>query len=121
LKPAQSRGRPPRRLSPPSSRLPTCFRDDDRALDAPNGAFVDDLRNRVRATLFPGTVSGGLVALAFLGQVSADSAAFHLFALVVLPALLILGVLTHMRLVELATARSLTTIAAVSSHSRLRR
>jgi hypothetical protein len=56
----------------------------------------------VRATLFLGAVSGGLVALAFLGQVSADGAAFHLFALVVLPALLVLGVLTHMRLVELA-------------------
>jgi hypothetical protein len=55
----------------------------------------------VRSTLFLGAVSGGLVALAFIGQ-SADSTAFHLFALVVLPALLVLGLLTHMRLVELA-------------------
>ena len=55
----------------------------------------------VRSTLFLGAVSGGLVALAFIGQ-SADSAAFHLFALVLLPALLVLGLLTHMRLVELA-------------------
>jgi hypothetical protein len=55
----------------------------------------------VRSTLFLGAVSGGLVALAFIGQ-SADSAAFHLFALVPLPALLVLGLLTHLRLVELA-------------------
>ena len=55
----------------------------------------------VRSTLFLGAVSGGLVGLAFIGQ-SADSAAFHLFALVVLPALLVLGLLTHLRLVELA-------------------
>jgi hypothetical protein len=56
----------------------------------------------VRATLFLGAVSGGLVALAFLGQISADRAAFHLFALVALPALVLLGILTHLRLVELA-------------------
>ena len=56
----------------------------------------------VRATLFLGAVSGGLVALAFLSQVSGSGAALHVFAVVVLPVLLILGVLTHMRLVELA-------------------
>ena len=56
----------------------------------------------VRSALFLGAVSGGLLALAFMAQVSAETSAFDVFALIVLPVLLLLGTLTYLRLVELA-------------------
>ena len=56
----------------------------------------------VRSALFLGAVSGGLLALAFMAQVSGESSAFDVFALIVLPVLLLLGTLTYLRLVELA-------------------
>ena len=83
----------------PSDRL-FAMTTEHSTLQAARSATI--FETGVRATLFLGAVSGGLVALAFLGQVSAGGAAFHVFAVVVLPGLLILGVLTHMRLVELA-------------------
>ena len=73
-------------------------------MNATTNKRAQALRTGARVTLFRGAVSGGLVALAFLTHVSGSGAALHLFAVVLLPALLILGVLTHMRLVELAIA-----------------
>lgn len=53
-----------------------------------------------RAALYIGAVSSTLVALGFLGQLSSGGDLFRVFALTVLPTLYLLGVFTHVRLVE---------------------
>jgi hypothetical protein len=55
-----------------------------------------------RSALYLATVSSAIVALAFIGQVAHLGRAFHLFALALLPALVLLGVLTYLRLVQTA-------------------
>jgi hypothetical protein len=55
-----------------------------------------------RSALYLATVSGAVVALAFIGQVDRLGRAFYLFALALLPALVLLGVLTYLRLVQTA-------------------
>jgi len=53
-----------------------------------------------RAAVYVGAVSSSLVALGFIGQVSAVGAPFQIFAMIVLPTLYMLGIVTHIRLVE---------------------
>lgn len=53
-----------------------------------------------RATVYVGSVSSSLVALGFIGQISEVGAPFEVFALIVLPTLYVLGIVTHIRLVE---------------------
>jgi len=55
-----------------------------------------------RAALYLSTVSGAVVALAFIGQVARVGEAFFLFAFALLPALVLLGVLTYLRLLQTA-------------------
>jgi hypothetical protein len=55
-----------------------------------------------RSALYLATVSSAVVALAFIGQVDHLGQAFHLFALALLPALMLLGILTYLRLVQTA-------------------
>jgi hypothetical protein len=55
-----------------------------------------------RSTLFMGTVSSAVVALAFIGQVSGMGEAFFLFGLVLFPSLFFLGLVTFERLVQTA-------------------
>jgi hypothetical protein len=55
-----------------------------------------------RASLFIGSVSGAVVALAFIGQVSGMSRTFFLFALVLFPALIFLGMVSFERVVQTA-------------------
>jgi hypothetical protein len=50
-----------------------------------------------RTTLFLGAVSSSIVALAFIGQMSAMGSAFFLFALILLPSLIFLGFVTFIR------------------------
>jgi hypothetical protein len=54
-----------------------------------------------RTAVFLGAVSSALVALAFVGQISRLSTAFFAFALVVLPTLFFLGLVTFERALEL--------------------
>lgn len=53
-----------------------------------------------RASVFVFSVSSALVALGFVGQISEVGDAFNAFALIVLPTLYLLGVVTFVRLVE---------------------
>jgi hypothetical protein len=53
-----------------------------------------------RATVYVGAVSSSLIALGFIGQISEVGAPFQVFALIVLPTLYLLGIVTHIRLVE---------------------
>jgi hypothetical protein len=55
-----------------------------------------------RSALYLATVSSAVVALAFIGQLAHTGQAFFLFALALLPALVLLGVLTYLRLVQTA-------------------
>ena len=55
-----------------------------------------------RASLFVFSVSSTLVALGFLGGDGGSDRTFEVFALVVLPTLYLLGVFTHVRVVECA-------------------
>jgi hypothetical protein len=55
-----------------------------------------------RASLFIGSVSGAVVALAFVGQVSGMSQTFFLFALVLFPSLIFLGIVTFDRVLQTA-------------------
>jgi len=55
-----------------------------------------------RASLFLGSVSSAVVALAFIGQVSGMSRTFFLFALVLFPSLLFLGIVTFDRVLQTA-------------------
>jgi hypothetical protein len=55
-----------------------------------------------RAALYLSTVSGAVIALAFIGQIAHVGRAFFLFAFALLPALVLLGVLTYLRLLQTA-------------------
>src|SRR6266487_2386240 len=57
-----------------------------------------------RASLFVGAVSSGLVALAFVGQLSHLGTAFFVFSLVVLPTLFFMGLITFERVLHSGSA-----------------
>lgn len=56
-----------------------------------------------RTTLYLGAVSSSLVALAFIGQISEMGNAFIVFALILLPSLIFLGVVTFIRVYQTGT------------------
>lgn len=53
-----------------------------------------------RLTIYLGALSGALIAIAFVAQVSRLGDAFHVFTLLILPALLLLGLATFGRVVQ---------------------
>jgi hypothetical protein len=53
-----------------------------------------------RASIYLAALSGSLIALAFVGQMSRLGAAFYAFALILLPVLAFVGVVTFVRLVQ---------------------
>jgi hypothetical protein len=57
-----------------------------------------------RSSLFVGAVSSGLVALAFVGQISRLGTAFFVFSLVVIPTLLFMGLITFERVLQAGSA-----------------
>src|SRR3954454_4745102 len=69
-----------------------------------------------RATIYLAALSSSLIALAFIGQMSRLGPAFDAFALIVLPMLAFIGVVTFERLVQL----SLEDIAYAQRIGRLR-
>lgn len=69
-----------------------------------------------RASLYLGALSSNLIALAFIGQTSQLGTAFYAFALILLPVLAFVGVVTFERLVQL----SIEDIAYAQRIARLR-
>jgi hypothetical protein len=69
-----------------------------------------------RASIYIAALSSSLIALAFIGQMSRLGAAFYAFALIVLPVLAFMGVVTFQRLVQ----ASLEDIAYAQRIARLR-
>src|SRR5215469_5612953 len=57
-----------------------------------------------RASLFVGAVSSGLIALAFVGQLSHLGTTFYVFSLVVIPTLLFMGLITFERVLQSGSA-----------------
>jgi hypothetical protein len=57
-----------------------------------------------RSSLFIGAVSSGLVALAFVGQLSRLGTAFFVFSLVVIPTLVFMGLITFERVLQAGSA-----------------
>ena len=55
-----------------------------------------------RASIFLSSVSSGIVALAFIGQVSNLGEPFFIFSLVLFPSLFVLGLVTFLRVLQLA-------------------
>jgi hypothetical protein len=55
-----------------------------------------------RASIYVAALSTNLIALAFIGQVSRLGTAFYAFALILLPALAVVGAVTFQRLVQLS-------------------
>jgi hypothetical protein len=53
-----------------------------------------------RASIYLAALSSNLIALAFIGQMSRLGAAFYAFALILLPMLAFMGVVTYQRLVQ---------------------
>src|SRR5438552_12353475 len=53
-----------------------------------------------RSSLFVGAVSSGLIALAFVGQISHLGTAFYVFSLVVIPTLFFMGLITFERVLQ---------------------
>jgi len=53
-----------------------------------------------RASIYLAALSGNLIALAFVGQMSRLGAAFYAFALILLPVLAFVGIVTFVRLVQ---------------------
>ena len=53
-----------------------------------------------RASIYLAALSSNLIALAFIGQMSRLGAAFYAFALILLPMLAFMGVVTFQRLVQ---------------------
>jgi hypothetical protein len=62
-----------------------------------------------RSSLFVGAVSSGLIALAFVGQISHLGTAFYVFSLVVLPTLFFMGLITFERVLQSDMADSVYT------------
>jgi hypothetical protein len=70
-----------------------------------------------RASIYLAALSSNLIALAFIGQMSRLGAAFYAFALILLPVLAFVGVVTFQRLVQ----SSIEDIAYAQRVARLRR
>jgi hypothetical protein len=67
-----------------------------------------------RASIYLAALSGNLIALAFVGQMSRLGAAFYAFALILLPVLAFVGAVTFRRLVQSLSRTSPTRIASRS-------
>jgi len=97
----------PSRVLPPTSdpsiaqaHLLTALTTEHFTLQTARSTTVSESSGR--ATLFLASVTGSVVALAFVGQVSRTGPAFTLFAMALLPTLLLLGLVTYWRLLQSA-------------------
>ena len=67
-------------------------------LQSARGLTVSEANGR--ASIYLAALSGNLIALAFVGQMSRLGATFYAFALILLPVLAFVGVVTFLRLVQ---------------------
>ena len=86
--------------SQPSGALVSALTTEHYTLQAARSSTVAEANGR--GLIFLSTVSGAMVALALVAQVDRLGQTFLLFALSILPALLVLGLTTYARLADLA-------------------
>jgi hypothetical protein len=85
-----------------SSQLVTILTTEHYNLQTGRSMTISEANGR--ASLFAGAVSSGLVALAFVGQLSHLGTAFFVFSLVVLPTLVLMGLITFERVLQSGSA-----------------
>jgi hypothetical protein len=81
-----------------SSQLVAMMTTEHYTLQTGRAMTIAELNGR--SSLFVGAVSSGLIALAFVGQISHLGTAFFVFSLVVLPTLLFMGLITFERVLQ---------------------
>src|SRR5256714_10361251 len=64
------------------------------------GRSITTAETNGRSSLFVGAVSGGLIALTFVGQIAHLGTAFFVFSLIVIPTLLFMGLITFERVLQ---------------------
>ena len=97
----QRRSRPGRtggRLRPPLRTAATFATTEHFNLQTARAVTVSEANGR--ASIYLAALSGNLIALAFVGQMSRLGAAFYAFALILLPVLAFVGVVTFLRLTQ---------------------
>ncbi len=85
-------------FSEPSPQAISMMTTEHYNLQAGRSMTVADANGRT--TLFIGTVSGALIAIAFAGQASQMGTAFFMFSLVLFPALVFMGLFTFERVLQ---------------------
>jgi hypothetical protein len=102
---------------PPASRqdLLTIVTTEHVALQGARSATISDANGRT--SFFLSTLSAGVVALAFIAQVAQVGTAFIVLALILLPSILIIGLSSFQRLLQLG----IENIRIVAAINRLRR
>jgi len=85
-----------------SSQLVTIMTTEHYTLQ--NGRSMTISEANGRSSLFVGAVSSGLIALAFVGQLSHLGTTFYAFSLVVIPTLLFMGLITFERVLQSGSA-----------------
>src|SRR5437870_11875768 len=85
-----------------SSQLVTIMTTEHYNLQTGRSMTISEANGR--SSLFVGAVSSGLVALAFVGQLSHLGTAFFVFSLVVLPTLVFMGLVTFERVLQSGSA-----------------
>ena len=85
-----------------SSQLVTIMTTEHYNLQTGRAMTISEANGR--ASLFVGAVSSGLIALAFVGQISHLGTAFYVFSLVVIPTLIFMGLITFERVLQSGSA-----------------
>src|SRR5690348_1818710 len=85
-----------------SSQLVTMMTTEHYNLQTGRSMTISEANGR--SSLFVGAVSSGLIALAFVGQLSHLGTTFYVFSLVVLPKLLFMGLITFERVLQAGSA-----------------
>ncbi len=90
-----------------SSQLVTIMTTEHYTLQTGRSMTIAEVNGR--SSLFVGAVSSGLIALAFVGQISHLGTAFYVFSLVVLPTLFFMGLITFERVLQADMADTIYT------------
>lgn len=81
-----------------SPQVVTMLTTEHFTLQSAQGQEIEDINGRT--TLFIGAISGALIALAFVGQISRVGMAFYVFSLVLFPSLIFMGLVTFERTIQ---------------------
>lgn len=95
---------------PPSDKVLSALTAEYFALHGARSSTISDSAGR--AALFLGAVSTTLIAIAFIGQISALGTVFFLFALTILPTMFFLGLVTYVRALQSAVEDAIFAWAA---------